>query len=607
MITAIRLHRLALLVLAISVGLCGLYWLQLTESHRQTREDVVRRTERYTNQVADAVAQQISTLVRGVDYALHELRDGYADGDMKGLEATKRFLLDSFPIGSIAHIGVINSEGYLVWSNLDLKERLYLGDREHFKEHLTSDEDRLFISKPVFGRISKKWTIQFSRPILRQGRAIGVILISLAPEYLGNNLAALSLESDDVISLLRADGPFLARNVNTVEAMGKAVPLDRPFLSQNAPARGVYEAPATIDNIPRIFGWRRLDDFPLTVLFGVAKARVMLPLDEEFARSRVRNGLSIGFILILSGGIIWLLIRLAAEHSQVASNEARLRAVFDSASDAITVTDGNNHIIAVNPAFTAITGYRAEEVIGRDPALLSSGQHSADFYNAMWQQLVHQDHWEGETSNRRKDGQVYIAWLKISVIRDSKGDPKNYVALFSDVTDRKRKEEIVWRQANFDTLTGLPNRLLFEDRLKLAIAQSGRKQTSVALLFIDLDRFKPVNDELGHAAGDALLQQVAQRLKGSLREEDTVARVGGDEFVAVLPDLRGEDAHTRAADMIVKALREPFHIGDHVVEISCSIGVALLPRDASNAETLVAKADAAMYRAKEAGRSTWRE
>ena len=356
MITAIRLHRLALLVLAISVGLCGLYWWQLTESHRQMREQVTQRTGRYANQMADAVAQQMSTLVAGVDFALRELRDEYASGDMKELEETKRFLLDSFPAGSIAHIGVINSDGYLVWSNLDLKERLYLGDREHFKEHLTSGEDHLFISKPVFGRISKKWTIQFSRPILRQGHSIGVMLISLAPEYLGNNLTALSLEPGDVISLLRADGAFLARSVNTVEAMGKAVPTERPFLAQNAPARGVFEASGMMEQIPRVFGWRRLGDFPLIVNFGVAKARVMSPLDEEFARSRVRNGLGVGFILMLSGGIIWLLIQLAAEHGKLASNEARLRAVFDSASDAITVTDGDNRVIAVNPAFTAVTG-----------------------------------------------------------------------------------------------------------------------------------------------------------------------------------------------------------------------------------------------------------
>jgi diguanylate cyclase (GGDEF)-like protein/PAS domain S-box-containing protein len=607
MFTAIRLRRLALLMLLISVSLSGLYWWQLMKSYQQRREEVTRQTERYANQVADAVAQQMSTLVRGVDFALHELRDDYASGNMKRLEATKHFLLDSFPGGSIAHIGVINSDGYLIWSNLELKEPLYLGDREHFKEHLAGGEDRLFISKPVFGRISKKWTIQFSRPIIQQGRTIGVMLISLAPDYLSSNLAALSLEPGDIISLLRADGVFLARSMNTTEAMGKAVPPERPFLAQNAPARGAYEAQGIMENIPRIFGWRRLDDFPLIINFGISQTRVISPLDKEFTRSRVRNGLGVGFILILSCGIIWLLMRLAAEHSKLSSNEARLRAVFDYASDAITVTDGENHIIAVNPAFTVITGYRAEEVIGRKPSLLSSGQQDPEFYKAMWKQLINQNHWEGEISNRRKDDQIYVEWLKITVIRDSNGHPQNYVALFSDVTDRKRKEEMVWHQANFDTLTGLPNRLLFEDRLKHAIMQAGRGETSVALLFIDLDRFKPVNDKLGHAVGDALLQLVAQRLENTLREEDTVARLGGDEFVAVLPKLSVEDAHMRAADKIVKMLCEPFRIGDHFVEISCSVGIALFPRDANNAETLVAKADEAMYRAKQAGRSTWRE
>jgi diguanylate cyclase (GGDEF)-like protein/PAS domain S-box-containing protein len=282
------------------------------------------------------------------------------------------------------------------------------------------------------------------------------------------------------------------------------------------------------------------------------------------------------------------------------------QSVFEVAGEGILVTDADNRIIAVNPAFTVLTGYSAADVLGRTPDLLASGLHDAAFYAAMWQRLVQDGHWEGEISNRRKDGRIYVEWLRITVIPERPGHGRRYVALFSDITDRKREAEVVWHQANFDDLTGLPNRKLLEDRIQRAIALAHRKHTKVAVLFIDLDRFKPVNDTYGYAAGDDLLHQVARRLENCLRDEDTVARIGGDEFIAVLPDLRIAEAPAKAAEKIVTVLSEPFRVGDDFVEISCSIGIALFPGDADNADALIARADAAMYAAKQSGRATWR-
>jgi diguanylate cyclase (GGDEF)-like protein/PAS domain S-box-containing protein len=288
-------------------------------------------------------------------------------------------------------------------------------------------------------------------------------------------------------------------------------------------------------------------------------------------------------------------------------SEASLKlaqSVFEAAGEGILVTDAENRIVAVNPAFTVITGYSAAEVIGRQPSLLASGNHDKSFYQSMWQRLRSDGRWEGEIVNRRKDGNSFIEWLRISTIAGPHGGVYRYVALFSDVTEKKRDEERVWRQANYDTLTGLPNRQLLEDRMARAMAQAQRRHAQVALLFIDLDRFKPVNDTYGHAVGDE--RQVARRVENMLRDEDTVARLGGDEFVALLPDMRSQEAPDRAAEKIVTALSEPFRVGEHILEISCSVGVALYPRDASDAAELIERADAAMYAAKQAGRSTWR-
>ncbi len=282
------------------------------------------------------------------------------------------------------------------------------------------------------------------------------------------------------------------------------------------------------------------------------------------------------------------------------------QSVLNAAMEGVIVTDQRGRIVAVNPAFTEITGYSADEAIGKTPHLLSSGQHDAGFYQAMWRRLNATGRWEGEIINRRKDGSIYVEWLKLSVIADAQNQPRKYVGLFSDITEKKRKDEVVWRQANFDALTGLPNRMLLEDRLNRALAQARRRHIQVALLFIDLDRFKPVNDNFGHAVGDELLRQVGRRLQFALRDEDSVGRLGGDEFVAILPDLRVSDVPTKMAEKIVSVLSEPFRIEDHFIEISCSIGIAIYPRDADTAQELIERSDAAMYAAKDGGRNTWR-
>jgi diguanylate cyclase (GGDEF)-like protein/PAS domain S-box-containing protein len=270
------------------------------------------------------------------------------------------------------------------------------------------------------------------------------------------------------------------------------------------------------------------------------------------------------------------------------------------------VTDAQNRILMANPAFSQITGYTEQEVIGQTPSILSSGQQDRDFYAALWHTLNTQGHWEGEVTNRHKSGQLYIEWLKISVI--DKDDPlrRQHIAVISDITERKRGEEVVWRRANYDELTGLPNRRLFVDRLKQTLARAARHKSGIAVLFIDLDEFKPVNDNYGHQAGDELLKQVAARMDLCLREEDTVARQGGDEFVVMLTPIPNENEALAVAEKLLSALHAPFRIEGHTINIGASIGVSLFPQQGKTAEQLLKKADAAMYAAKTAGRHTVR-
>lgn len=288
----------------------------------------------------------------------------------------------------------------------------------------------------------------------------------------------------------------------------------------------------------------------------------------------------------------------AAEKLRLAS------AVFSAAAEAIMVTDADNRIQMVNESFHRITGYDEEEVLGLNPSLLKSGKHDDEFYQSLYSTLKSHHYWEGEIWNRRKNGQLYPQWLTISSRYDQAGELEGYVCLFSDITKRKNDEAIIIRQANFDALTGLPNRNLFSDRLSQAVRLSSREHSQVALMFIDLDRFKYVNDTFGHFTGDLLLKQVAERLAECVRKSDTVARLGGDEFAVVVPQLNSVEVVDRIADKILCSLEKPYNLNGHEAFISCSIGIALYPDNGEEFESLVLHADAAMYKAKARGRNT---
>jgi diguanylate cyclase (GGDEF)-like protein/PAS domain S-box-containing protein len=277
--------------------------------------------------------------------------------------------------------------------------------------------------------------------------------------------------------------------------------------------------------------------------------------------------------------------------------------VLQNSSEGMLVTDENNLIISINPAFSQITGYSFEEVRGKNPNMLKSGRHDQIFYQAMWNAITATGRWQGEIWDKRKDGEIHAKWLTINTIRNIEGTIHRYVALFSDITEKKKSEDLIWRQANFDTLTGLPNRDMFRDRLGQEVKKSIRAEFPLALLLIDLDQFKEVNDTLGHAVGDMLLIEAAHRISSCMRESDTVARLGGDEFTVVISEISDNIHVEDVAQKIISKLSEPFHLGDEVVYISASIGITLYPNDSIDIDALMKNADQAMYEAKNKGRN----
>ncbi|WP_459722946.1 diguanylate cyclase domain-containing protein [Sideroxyarcus sp. TK5] len=300
---------------------------------------------------------------------------------------------------------------------------------------------------------------------------------------------------------------------------------------------------------------------------------------------------------------------LQASVEQVRAGQEQLRLaaeVFVSSAEAIVITDVDNNIMQVNRAFTQITGYSAEEVIGKNPRILKSGEQGPEFYKEMWETLLSTGAWQGEVMDRRKSGEVYPKWLSIAVVRNEQGEITNYIALFTDITERRASFERIQQLAHFDALTELPNRTLLNQHIEQSILTAKRNRNRMALLFLDLDGFKGVNDTMGHHAGDMLLREVSVRLKGCVRETDMVSRLGGDEFVVVMSAInRSEDA-AKVAQKIIDSLGEPFQIEGYAVNIGTSIGISIYPDDADESDALKKFADAAMYEVKQAGKNHYR-
>ncbi len=298
-------------------------------------------------------------------------------------------------------------------------------------------------------------------------------------------------------------------------------------------------------------------------------------------------------------------LRMIGTHTDITERELASK-IYLNSNHGMMISDMNNRIISVNDAFTKVTGYSEDEVIGKDPKVISSAKHDKKFFRNLWKEIHKNGQWHGEIYNKRKNGEIYPQYMIINTIKDDKGKIDHYFSIFNDITTQKRSEEMILRHANYDPLTNLPNRRMFFEKLKKEIVRSNHLGTSFALLFIDLDHFKHVNDTLGHGVGDRLLLEASKRINRHLRITDTLSRIGGDEFTVILPDFDSFSELEKFMQDTIDDLSQPFIIDINKVHISASIGVAIFPTDTKDASELLKHADQAMYLAKESGRSCYR-
>ena len=465
-------------------------------------------------------------------------------------------------------------------------------------------------------------------PLTCEGVAIGALSVYASdPLYFDEQTIVLLGEMADDVSYALDSIAGEERRIAAEEALRESEEKYRLLFSNEQDAIVIFDATTIriIDANPAFFslsGYSREESFDLAVEqvspdpeeihAAVREVRERGSHRLEVQRFRRRDGseirVEIGLNAFDSRGqrLVSAILR-DITHRKEAEERALLWAnILESSAEAIVIADARRRVVQVNRAFTHVTGYGAEEIIGRDPGFLTSSErHDAAFYARMWKTIADTGRWQGDIWNRRRNGEIYPGWLSITSVHNVAGELTHYVGVFSDITERKASADRIEFLANNDSLTGLPNRAVMNERIEQSLATAQSNRSTLAVLFLDLDRFKTINDSLGHPIGDMLLQRVAARLKGSVRDTDSVSRVGGDEFLILLPEIAHAQEAAVVADNTLAALRDPIETGEHVLRITGSIGISIYPDDAVEVAALIKNADAAMYHAKERGRNNY--
>ena len=549
-----------------------------------------------------------------------ELRKHEIEKDVKGTQALLKQLVLANP--ELRRVSIIYPDGrILMTSDIELGGPVRLNNNASFQLSVTElrQGQMLSIGWTSVGTINGEWIMPLRGAVRGDNGELEYVLTATLPVAQQQNFwRGISLPTpSSSIGIMRDDAYVVSRypmpkTMSYAETYGtsRSGALTQYLRANQFPASGVLVGYNSVAKADYLWAFQRLVHYPITVF-------VTTPTADVRAKwlTQIQFSMLLSMVLLIGGYVAYRLIssrQIAWEKEREQTEmELRLAATAMESQDGTMISDAAGVILRVNQAFAKITGYSAEEVVGRKTSLLKSGRHNTDFYAAMWESLCRNGSWTGEIWNRRKSGEIYPELLNITAVKGSAGEVTHYVGTFSDITSRKEAEDQVKQLAFYDPLTGLPNRRLLSDRLNQALASSARNAREGALLFIDLDNFKAVNDTQGHDKGDLLLREVAARLSSSIREADTVARIGGDEFVVVLVDLsqNAEEAAAQAevvGEKVLTILGEPYLIADKAYRSTPSIGITLFGDQHRNIDDLMKQADIAMYQAKAAGRNTWR-
>jgi len=567
----------------------------LNAAHRQA----INRAGAEGRNLARSLAQHVASAVRAIDITLQHLRDEWIrdPGSFDAAVARKQDILKD---QSVSQVLVFGANGRTIYGSLPTWQRLDVSDRPYFRVHKERAADALDISEPVVGRVTKQWTIRFTRPIFdRRKQFAGVLVFAVPPPALERAYHDIELGEGGIIALARSDGQVLAHSRELLKAATVSLS-NTPGLGPDDAMSGEFRRKSRVDGVERFYSYHKAGRYPLTVYVGQAADTVLAPYHAQRTNYLISGALATALLL----AVTLLLISRSERRDKESAERVRsqIATIVENSNDAIVGRDLNRKIVIWNAAAERLLGWTAAEVIGQDLTQMFPPEEQARIA-ANRKQVTAGGTVTHEAVRIAKDGRRIDVSLGVSPIKDDRGNIIGSAAIFRDLTERKQIEARIQHLAHHDGLTDLPNRLLFYDRLNHAIRLSKRDHQELALLYIDLDKFKAVNDTLGHDAGDELLKRVAGRVRDELRESDTLARMGGDEFAVILPSITSREDVAKVAGKIIGALSTNFKLSGHEREVSigASIGIAIYPADAQDMDTLIKAADTAMYNAKQAG------
>ncbi|MDB5814239.1 MAG: diguanylate cyclase [Rhodocyclales bacterium] len=597
----------ALALLAALPAIIAVWFALFAHIERRESEAIAAAVTANVN-LARTFGEHVLDIVKVLDYQSSLLAADLERKGARGVDfgATRRHLANSMPY--LLQISMFGTDGYIAASSR-IFSREYRGDREHFRAHLTGDTHKLYIGKPLLVRATGRWSIPLSRRLNTPGGAFaGVVVLLVDPEYFARYFSTVSLGEHGVVTLLRDDGIVISRRKGQLVSYGadlSGTPVIKAVMAKHA---GVQSA-ATIDGVSEVIAFDSVSDYPLKVVVGSSRESVLAQVESEKPTLyRIGGGIT-GGLLLLAYIIAMLIIRLKhanrelvhdlAQRKYAEDTRTRLASIVENSHDCVIGRDRDSIIVIWNSAAERLLGWTAQEAVGNRLKEIFPPEEQVTV-SGNQQQVLSGNTVSYDAERMTKDGRRIAVSIGVSPIKDANGVIIGSAATLRDLTERKQIEERIQHVAHHDSLTGLPNRLLFNDRLAQAIVASKRDSSQFALLYLDLDHFKPVNDSLGHNAGDELLKSVADRIRGQVRDSDTVARVGGDEFTVILRDTTSRQAVAAVAEKIIAALATSFSLENrqHVVRIGTSIGIAIYPTDAVDAESLIKLADVSMYNAK---------
>lgn len=611
-----KIMRQWMILAVVLVMIGGAVAHNIYKMHQDLTQGEQQRLLTQSRVVAKNLEGQFEAAERVIRLISEELH-GRSAAEWGTLVPEKRIALLVEAMPAFRVLNVLDVDGRVRLSNKPELVGVDLGQRDYFL-HVRSQQQRdgFFLSEPFKTKLHV-WGMNLIRVINGPGAGFGgIVSATLNPDYFRGFLGAVNYSDDMLTAIVHGDGLVYAMAPLREEISGKNLNKPDTLFSRHRDSgrlESIFSGEtlyATNDERMVVFRTFQPEHLQLDKPVQILASRSLAAVTADWRRHARYQ--TITFITISLLSALVLLVYQQRLHRQVLEAElveAHLRKLtlgVENSANGVLITDINGTIEYVNRKFSQITGFSAPEAIGKKPSILKSEVTPHEVFEELWTTILRGDEWHGELLNRRKNGEVYWSFSSISPLRNEQGVITHFIANVEDINERKNAEATIQHLAYFDPLTDLPNRRMLQDRLEQAIKRSRRQDSGMALMYIDLDSFKHVNDSLGHPAGDSLLRKLSHRLVAALRDDDVVCRLGGDEFAVILHDIHHDEDVVPVANKLLRAIEKPVHLEEGELLVSASIGIALFPKDGEDSKTLEKNADLALYHAKEEGKNTFR-